>query len=366
MNKNQKLSKVILSAGGTGGHLFPAIAIGELLTETQKILPILITDKRCKKYLPDNFAMAYQIIDLHLKFKNIVAKINGFFQILRAFFLSLIFLYKEKPKLVIGFGGYPSLPTLLSAAILRIPIVIHEQNAYMGRVNMLFSGIALHIITPRKNILNINNNLKKKLIVTGRVIRKSLKNSVGEYNSQKIPFHLFVVGGSQGAEFFDKLIPATIEILLKTTPDLKIKITQQISRNSQPTVKNTYDQMRVESELSNFFSNIEEIYSSAQLVICRSGASTIDEITHNNLPAIFIPYPHAKDDHQFFNAKEIADNSCGWCYRQEEISPQILAKHIKKLITSPKILDNVSLNIKNNNQVTDIRHLTDTILNIIS
>jgi UDP-N-acetylglucosamine--N-acetylmuramyl-(pentapeptide) pyrophosphoryl-undecaprenol N-acetylglucosamine transferase len=358
----KKQRKILLAAGGTGGHLFPAIAIAEELAK-RKISAHLITDQRCAKYLTPDLPVEAHIINIHMKMSGLIAKIKSLAALILACFHAIILLHKIRPNLVIGFGGYPSFPSLLAAILLGIPIVIHEQNCFFGKSNRIFARFAKLIALSYKETKNINPKFKSKIIFTGDIVRSKIYNLPPKKSFSGKNFHLFIVGGSQGAQIFSKLVPNAIKKLKKLNPKLNISITQQTSKADQASVSQIYAKLGIKHELAEFFHNMPEIYKKSQLVIARSGASTIGELTSIGLPAIFVPFPYAAEDHQYFNAKALADNGASWCYRQEEISDSILSEKIHELTTNKKLLEQASIALiarKNNGA----EYLVDTVLKI--
>ncbi|MGC0371567.1 MAG: hypothetical protein DGJ47_000256 [Rickettsiaceae bacterium] len=362
--KDKNKLKIALAAGGTGGHLFPAVALAEELNQHQEVQSFLITDHRCVKYLSDEFKNKRYVINIHLKMAGLWNKVKSIFQIASASAHSLLILYKEKPDLLVGFGGYPSFPAMLAAKLLSIPLVIHEQNCFMGRVNKFFTKDAEFIATSYQDTTNIPKCCLEKVILTGNLVRKSL-NSVAQYNANGEIFNIFVMGGSQGASIFNKLIPETITVIKTKNPQARIRVTQQVSEDMIPAVESYYNKIGVECELSSFFKNMAEIYARTHLMVARSGASTVAEVIRMAIPTIYVPYPHAKDDHQFFNAQSMVRRDCGWCYRQGEINKLDLADLIIELMDNRDILAKISKNIANQGEKDSAKHLADTVLKII-
>ncbi len=369
----KKKRAILLAAGGTGGHLFPAIAIAEELLKIQSpnnhynnnITDIhLITDLRCQKYLTDDLSFNIHIVDLHLSMFGFINKIKSVIKLLRACIKTAILLRKIKPDIVIGFGGYPSFPSLLAARLFRIPIIIQEQNCFLGKTNCYFARYAKLIALSYEKTKNIDTKLKSKLLFTGDVVRSNIQNLVEKNNFYNKDFHLFVFGGSQGAKIFSDLVPKAIEKLKIINPSIDISVTQQAKKEDQNKLAEFYKKLNVTYEISDFFHNISEIYNKSQLVIARSGASTIAELSNIGLPAIFIPYPYAADNHQYFNAKDLENSNASWCYAQKDISSLILAEKINELITNRDLLTQASKNLLSR-KTNGARHLADTVLKII-
>ncbi|EOB09778.1 UDP-N-acetylglucosamine--N-acetylmuramyl-(pentapeptide) pyrophosphoryl-undecaprenol N-acetylglucosamine transferase [Rickettsia prowazekii str. GvF12] len=366
------MKKIILVAGGTGGHFFPAVALGEELIKRGYIVHF-ITDLRCKKYINKDMKIIFHILNLK-RFSNIFL----FLPILSITFLkSIRLIYNIKCCVIIGFGGYPVIAPMFAAIFLRIPIIIHEQNSYLGKVNKFFARFAKKIATSYEDIKNLPEFAKSKIVLTGGIVRKNIREldsfmySVSQHSLTKLTqtaltntfnplvkgrndefansniFTIFIFGGSQGAKLFSELIPASIKILMKKQPSLELNIIQQAALDHQVKIKDIYSKLNITYEFAEFFDNIALQYKVANLVISRAGASTIEELTYIGLPAIFIPLPSAADNHQYYNAKLLEDNKAGWCLEQNNISSEKLADKILDLISNRQLLEDASQNLLN-------------------
>ncbi len=357
---------ILLVAGGTGGHFFPALALAEELDQNKKLKVILVTDNRCKKYLTNNLKIESHIIDLYINRTGLYNKLKMPFSILFALIKSLLFLFFTKPSLVMGFGGYPSFPTMFMAQILRLPTIIHEQNSYLGASNKFLAKKANIVSLAYENTKNLPFKYLKKTIIVGDLVRKNIKTLKNKktFNNDNL-FCLLVIGGSQGAKFFAQLIPKAIEILLKKHPEIKLKIIQQVTIKDQENVSNIYRKLDIKYEISDFFHNISKSYKEANLVIARSGATTIAELTQIGLPAIFIPFPFASNDHQYYNAKNLEEIGASWCFKQKDITAVILANKLHDLINNPAQLNEASIKLQTRKNDAS-KTLLDTIFKIIT
>ncbi len=354
---------IVLAAGGTGGHLFPALALAEEF-DNSVVEVHLITDLRCQKYLTQNQPIKTHIFDFHLKMTGLLNKIISLWRLSNVCIKTLLLIIQLKPNIVIGFGGYTSFPSLLAAKVLRIPYIVQEQNCFLGKSNRLFAKSAKIIALSYKETSNVSVYDNEKVVITGDLVRSSIRNLSIKNNFDNKEFGLFVFGGSQGAKVFSKIVPEAIIELLKLNPKLKIRITQQASQDDQKEISEIYDKLGIKYVLSPFFHNMAEIYTKTDLVISRSGASTVAELVSIGIPAIFIPFPYAMEDHQYFNAKAIEDSKAGWCFRQEEVTPIILAQKICELVVDRKLLKETSKNLLNRKN-NGAKYLADTVLKII-
>ncbi|WP_218461000.1 undecaprenyldiphospho-muramoylpentapeptide beta-N-acetylglucosaminyltransferase [Rickettsia sp. TH2014] len=348
------MKKIILVAGGTGGHFFSAVALGEELIKRGYAVHF-ITDLRCQKYINQNMGLIFHILDLKRSDNIFLFLPNLSIAILKAIKL----LYNTKSSAIIGFGGYPVIAPMFAAFFLRVPIIIHEQNSYLGKVNKFFASFAKKIAISYEDVKNLAEFAKSKIVVTGGVVRENIRDichSCESRNLEKLSldsrfrgndklFTIFIFGGSQGAKLFSELIPASIQILMQKQPNLKLNIIQQAALDDQVKIKDIYSKLNINYEFAKFFDNMALKYKEADLVISRAGASTIEELTYIGLPAIFIPLPSAADNHQYYNAKLLADKKAGWCLEQNSISAEELADKILGLISNPQILYDASQNL---------------------
>ena len=327
------MSTIVLSAGGTGGHLFPAQALAaELSARGRRI--VVMTDARGK-----NYNAAFPGADIETvpsgSFANRSQMLTAPFAIVGGIFVALRKLLHLKPAAVIGFGGYPSLPVMIAARIGGFPTAIHEQNAVLGRVNRLIaSGMrAVAASFPFARFVPKGN-----IVYTGNPVRPAAAALAGSlYNApeENGPIHLLIFGGSQGARALSELLPAAIA-MLPANLRARLDIVQQCRPEDIESVRAAYKGVKV--ELATFFNDLPERMARAHLVISRSGASTISELTVIGRPAILIPYPFATDDHQTANADVLANAGAAWRISQSELTAEKLAKLLDDILSSPSEL----------------------------
>ena len=348
--KNYNRKKLLmLVAGGTGGHIYPSLS---LINKINDYNFVIITDQRGKGYYESFFkkkTLNFKIF-IHKvtspSQKNIIYKIISLFQILISFLKSLLIIMFQKPDVVMGFGGYPSVAPILAAKIWNVPSIIHEQNAVIGRGNKLLSKIsnilALSFVETKK-IENIKN-----VIFTGNPVRQEFeqigKNSYIKSISKK-PFTILIYGGSLGASYFSKQLTS---IICSLPEEIKkeIKVIQQVRVEDLETVKNNYRIHKIEAEISSFFQDIPKKFQLAHLIITRSGGSTVAEILASCKPAIFVPLPNSFDNHQFENAKFFEINNCGWVFDQITNSKSDFEKLIRDIFRNKNQLIKVSQKIR--------------------
>lgn len=311
---------VMLAAGGTGGHLFPAQALAEALAR-RDVAVELMTDERVRDYGKDFPARrVHEIPAATLSLSDPLRVPGRMARLLRGFLKARAVLAKARPAAVVGFGGYPSLPPLLAAAALGIPVIIHEQNAVMGRANRLLSRFATAIASSFPKIANLDSQAAAKLAFTGNPVRAKVRARAGAaYGKPGKTFELLVFGGSQGARFFADFMPDAIAALDEKAR-AGLHITQQCRPEDMERVGKAYGQLGIGHELATFFADMPERMARAQLVMGRSGASTIAELGVIGRPALLVPLPNALDNDQLRNAESFVAAGAGWILPQRELT----------------------------------------------
>lgn len=296
---------ILLAAGGTGGHMFPAEATAQaLLAKGQPVA--LVTDARGQAFdaLPDvpvhRVSAASPAGGLWSKAKAAVLLARGAGQASR--------LIKQlDPAAIVGFGSYASIPALYAAAGAKVPMLLHEQNAHLGRANRLMADRASVIATGFPGVDGLKPTVRAPVIMTGNPVRQPFLAHRGAAYSPPTntqPIRLLILGGSQGARILSDLVPDALTGL----PDevqARIKLTQQVRPEDHDRVRAAYAGSPIEADLARFFTDVPDRLAAAHLVIARSGASTVAELTCIGRPSILIPYPHATDDHQTLNAQAL-------------------------------------------------------------
>lgn len=336
---------IILATGGTGGHIFPAIAVAEEL-QRRKYTVSLVTDRRTSnldaglKNIP-----VYQINSSGIR-GGLPAKIKGAVSISVGILQAVHFLIKVRPKCIIGFGGYASAPTTLAAAMCGLPFIIHEQNAVIGRANRLVSARAAKIATSFVETTGLAPQLANRVINTGNPVRSEFSRirdiEYPKISSKDKAFRVLVLGGSQGAKIFSDVIP---EAFFKMPELLKRRFTiaQQCRADDIARVRQKYRQAGMSPELATFFDDVPTRMGDAHIVITRSGASTVAELTEAGRPAILVPYPYATDNHQNANALSIDKSGAGWLIRDGDFTPEALTSYLQRCIKHPDIAMNAAI-----------------------
>ncbi len=335
---------IVVTGGGTGGHLFSARALADEL-KSRGHEAYLVTDYRCKKYLGGHIDDNIFIIkSFHLR-GNILAKISSLFKMLCSVWQMMCLYRKIKPKVVVGFGGYPTFAPLMAAKILNIDIIVHEQNSFLGRVNSFFASYATKIAVAFSEIKNLDKKHKAKLVCTGNPVRQEMKTIDIKKDFDTKQFNILVVGGSQGAKFLNRVMPNVLKLIGQSRPDINISITHQSGMEDKVMVEKAYSNLNIQYEVEEFFFDMEMKYANTHLVICRAGASTMSELIHTGTPAIIIPMPTSSNNHQFLNAQSFHSQKIAWCVQQYRLTPRILSEKIMFLISNREILKDVSENL---------------------
>ncbi len=323
--------KLLISTGGSGGHTMPAIALYEHLKNDFKIF--LTSDKRGAKYINKDI-YNYKLIEIPRISKNPFKLPYIFIFLIVSFFESFFFMKKNNIEILISTGGYMSLPLCLSAKILNIKIYLFEPNIVIGRSNKFFLKFSEKIITYFKNLKNFPEEYRHKIFFINPLLRKKIykKKENSENRINKI-FTILIIGGSQGAEFFDNEISESMIDLFK---DYKISLIQQITNeNKIKTIREKYSEIGLQSELFSFNDEMYQKYNQVDFAITRSGASTISELVFFNIPFLAIPLPESKDNHQFYNAEEYFNKNLCWLFNQSDYKKENFKEFILNLIQNP-------------------------------
>ena len=329
---------IVLAAGGTGGHLFPAEALArELMARGLGIA--LVTDRRGQAFGERLPGVALHRIPAGRPGGGIVNAMMGAAELALGTFAAGRLLRALGPAAVVGFGGYPSVPTMFAAARLRLPTLVHEQNALLGRANRLLVSGVRAIATSFPSIDGLRAGLPARIVETGNPVRPVVSAVRGApyAGSGEGPFHLLVLGGSQGARVFSEIVPAALAAL-PTELRRRIVVAQQARPEDLEGARRAHEASGVDAELATFFDDVPQRLERAHLVLARAGASTVAELAVVGRPALLVPYPHAADDHQTANARAFAAAGGGWMMPQGELTAAVLAARLAELMAAPERL----------------------------
>jgi UDP-N-acetylglucosamine--N-acetylmuramyl-(pentapeptide) pyrophosphoryl-undecaprenol N-acetylglucosamine transferase len=331
---------ILVCAGGTGGHLFPAEALSVALAE-RGCLVDLVTDERAEKYGRAFPARATHIVEsATIGSRNPLALAKTAFTLGRGYLHARKIIRVLKPSAVIGFGGYPTLPPMFAATQLGVPTVIHDQNAVMGRANRQLSGRVTAIATSFPGVLDGDPALSAKASFTGNPVRPMVIEAAATPYDAPVaggPFRLCVFGGSQGARVMSEIVPPALEQVdaaLRT----RLVLVQQARAEDRESVEAAYARLGVAAEVAPFFVDLPARLAGAHLVIARSGASTVAELSVIGRPSILVPLPHALDQDQLMNAATLAAAGAATVVKQADFTPDWLAGELTRLLADPSPL----------------------------
>jgi UDP-N-acetylglucosamine--N-acetylmuramyl-(pentapeptide) pyrophosphoryl-undecaprenol N-acetylglucosamine transferase len=326
---------ILLAAGGTGGHLFPAEALAhELIARGWRV--DLATDQRAERYA-GHFPAAHihPVASATIGSRNPLTLARAFWTIWRGVRQASEVIRKIQPAVVVGFGGYPTLPPLYAATRRGVPTLIHEQNAVMGRAN---KALASRVSAIAGGFLSENaGGAGAKIVVTGNPVRPAVIEAADTpYAPSRAfePFRLLVFGGSQGAQFFSEAVPPAVAAL-PASQRSRLSVTQQARAEDVARVRSAYQEIGVAAEVLPFFTDMATRMAAAHLVISRSGASTVSEIAVIGRPALLVPYPHALDHDQAANAAALAASGGAQVHPQPTLSTKTLMSLIGGLMENP-------------------------------
>jgi len=327
------MSVIVLSAGGTGGHLFPAQALAGALARRGRGI-VVMTDSRFA-----NYATAFPGARIETVPSSPLNAVTAPFKIMAGIAIAFAKLLKLKPAAVVGFGGYPSVPVMLAANLARLPTAVIEQNAVVGRANRLVMN-QVKVMAAAFPIARFAPHDKSKIVLTGNPLRPEVEALWGApYEAPQAggPLRLLVFGGSQGARAMSEIVPAALTRLpheLKT----RLSVVQQCRPEDIETVRQIYANAEISFELQSFFSDLPRRMADSHLVIARSGAGTVAELMAIGRPAILVPLPAALDDNQTPNADILARADAGWRVAQADLTPDSLAQVLMKIFADPRDL----------------------------
>lgn len=353
-------STIVLAAGGTGGHIFPAEAVAcALVKKGHKV--IFITDKAGRRFDRLPSSVKVMVGPMHRRNNSILGLIKFGWGVLN----SIYHIYRGfkviKPDLVVGFGGYPSFPAVVVAQGAGIPTIIHEQNAVLGQVNRILSKYAKHVALSFDSTLRIRAGIPTT--TTGTPIRDAFymfRETNYEIFDKKNVVQLLITGGSQGAKVFSNIVPEALSKLPEAIRN-RLSIVHQCPKSDIDSLKTRYASQNINALVIDFIENMAEEVSKSHLVIARAGASTLAELCIIGRPAILVPLPAAKDDHQWFNAQGIEAVKAGWCVRQPQFTSDYLATQLESLINDPHILYEAAINMKKLGRPSATEHIISLI-----
>jgi UDP-N-acetylglucosamine--N-acetylmuramyl-(pentapeptide) pyrophosphoryl-undecaprenol N-acetylglucosamine transferase len=361
------LGPVLVAAGGTGGHLFPAEALARELA-ARGIAVELLTDSRGKRYDGDFSARAvHEIPSATPSGGSLFARARAVLVLLAGTIASLWLIGRQRPAAVVGFGGYPSVPPVFAATLLRVPTILHEQNAVMGRANRFLAARVDAVAHGFPTLKGLGAGIKAQAYHTGNPVRASVLGAatVPYHAPSDDAFNLLVIGGSQGARVMADIVPAAVALL---SPDERrgLKLVQQARGEDETRVTKAYQDLGVEAEVLAFFADLPARVAAASLVIARAGASTVAELAVIGRPSILVPFPHALDQDQAANAEELAATGAAQVVRETDFTPQWLADALRAARRDPTGLASRVAAAQKAGVSDAAKRLADLVMNIAS
>jgi UDP-N-acetylglucosamine--N-acetylmuramyl-(pentapeptide) pyrophosphoryl-undecaprenol N-acetylglucosamine transferase len=357
---------IILAAGGTGGHLFPAQALAETLT-TRGYRIHLMTDERVRDYGKSFPAEETHIVESASPSLSQIVKLPGrLLKLYSGYSHAKKIMNRVKPSAVVGFGGYPSFPPIYAASALRIPSAVHEQNAVLGRANKMLSKKVSAVASSFGNMIGLPDVAKSKMVLTGNPVRAiALAQAAATYPKFAGKINLLVFGGSQGAKFFSDFMPQVFALMPEGFRK-SISLTQQCRAEDIERVRGEYAKLGIASDLQSFFMDMPKRIAESHLVIARSGASTIAELGVIGRPAIMVPLPHAIDNDQLRNAQSFADAGAGWVCAQKDVVASEFATFLEQLLADHVGLKRAAESALSHGKPDAAERLADLVEKIIS
>jgi len=352
------VQKVLISTGGTGGHIIPAQIIKEYLDEDYEVY--YSTDYRGKKYISSNTDRIIIIDTPQFNFNFYLP-----YKILKLVYLILksFFILKTKNfKKIISIGGYMSLPIIISAKILNLPIFLIEPNLVLGRGNKFFLNFANKIFCYSYRLLNFPQKHLHKIELIKPLVPK-IFYQLKKNQKKEDKFCFLIFGGSQGAKIFDNLFR---EIMIDISRNFSIKVVQQTSKDNINNMKNFYDLHNIENIIFNFEKNFIDLISISDLCITRAGATSLAEISFLNKPFIAIPLPSSVDNHQMANAKYYEKKGCCWVFDQKNLNIEKVSNFIKDLLKDKKKMTEKKSNLQKLNYENKQEHINQKLKKILN
>ncbi len=357
---------ILLAAGGTGGHLFPAEALGvELMRRGLRVR--LATDARALRY---SGLFSRDMIDV---VPSETVRGRSPWQFARTGMMlaagtavAFNLMRRLRPAAVVGFGGYPTVPPLMAARLLGIPGIIHDANAVLGRANRFLSGHVSAIATSLPGVLDRDPALAGKTTTVGTPMRPAvLAAAATAYQPPEAtgPFRLLVVGGSQGARVMSDVVPSAIERL---EPSLwgRLVLTQQVREEDMARVRTVYDRLKIQAELAPFFTDLPARLASNHLIVSRAGAGTVAELAAIGRPSILVPLPGAIDQDQFANAGVLSAVNGALRIVQADFTPNRLAAEISALAAEPARLAAMAASARAAGRLDAAERLADLVMKV--
>lgn len=355
---------ILLAAGGTGGHLFPAEALAAALTQ-RGIEAHLVTDRRAARYGGAFADDAIHVVSsATLRARNPLAMLRTAALLGTGLLEARALIARIKPAAVIGFGGYPTIPPVLAAVWRGVPSLIHDANAVIGRANRFLAPRVTAIATTFPDVFGGEPGLAAKATLTGNPVRPAVIAAAAlPYPAASDPLRLLIFGGSQGARIMAEIVPPAVR-RLDAGMRARLAVVQQTREEDLPRVREAYASLSVAAEVASFFSDLPARMAASHLVVARSGASTVAELAAIGRPAILVPLPHALDQDQYANAGVLERAGGAIRLAQQTFTPQRLADEITALAAAPARLAAMAAAARSVGRLDAADQLADLVLKV--
>ena len=364
-NKGMVSKKVLIMAGGTGGHVFPGLAVANELAARGFQVEWLGTEKGIESQLVPQANIPLNIIAIEgVRGRGLKGLLLAPLKIIRAIFAVRSLFKQIQPDLVIGFGGYVSGPGGFTAWLSGIPFFIHEQNAIAGTTNVILAKFAKQIFTAFPNVFAqgkwVGNPVRKEI--------EQIRAPQDRFDTELKTVNLLVLGGSRGAQAINELIPESLAKLqtLAGVGDIDIRVRHQAGKGKDEATEKCYQQWGVTADVSAFIDDMVAAYNWAHLVVCRSGALTVSELSAVGVGSILIPFPFAIDDHQTANAQFLVEENAAILKQQRDLDALGLAKNIHELVSKPGRLLSMAVSARNRKKENAAAVLVDSCEEILN
>ncbi|MGS2717740.1 undecaprenyldiphospho-muramoylpentapeptide beta-N-acetylglucosaminyltransferase [Eionea flava] len=335
MTATNKACRYLVMAGGTGGHIFPAIAVAKELQKRGASVSWLGTSGMESTIVPNHHIDFYALPVKGFRGKNILQQLLAPLYLLSSVFQAMKVIRKTQSDIVVGFGGFVAAPGGIAARLMGKPLIIHEQNSVAGSTNKLLNKLAAKTLSAfpgaLPNAVHVGNPVRSDIVNLHQSVASGCLTAQASNNT----FHLLITGGSLGAKAINDVMPHAIAELLSTIKEknlpLNIEVLHQTGQGKQSTVTEAYAQLGIKATTEEFIGDVAAAYQWADVVICRAGALTVSEIAVASVPAIFIPLPSAIDNHQYHNAKWLVDSEASLLIEQQSLTSTELAKCLTQL-----------------------------------
>jgi UDP-N-acetylglucosamine--N-acetylmuramyl-(pentapeptide) pyrophosphoryl-undecaprenol N-acetylglucosamine transferase len=334
------IGPVLIAAGGTGGHLYPALALAHELRGRGRAVALL-TDRRGARFVDSD--LPCHLISAGSPSGPLRQRLAGIARLALGLAQSLALFLRLRPCLAACFGGYASVPPALAAAAGRRPLLIHEQNAVLGKANRLVARLAAVIALSYEHTERVLPGWRGRVAVTGSPVRPGFATSAAGYvpPARGEPFRLLVLGGSQGARIFSDVVPGAAA-LLPGSLRRRLVIRQQCRPEDLDRTRAAYAALGLSAELGAFFSDVPRQMAETHLVVCRAGASTVAELLACGRPSLLVPYPHAADDHQRANAAQLQHAGAAEMLLEGTFTAGALGERLRALMEEPHRLETMA------------------------